>query len=234
MELALWLTEPEHPLTARVMVNRIWQWHFGQGLVRTPNNFGKLGTPPTHPQLLDYLARRFIRESWSIKKMHRLIMNSSTYGMSSGTTRDKNLRDPQNQLLSRFERRRLEVEEIRDGLLSMDGSLDLTMGGTPAERVRHRHREQQRSPEFETGDGPPEDGLSAPPARQPPDTPEPVRLRRRHHQHGQADAHQRRPSGPVHDEQRVRCRPGPGTWRPGWKRRTPIRPRRIDRAISLP
>ena len=130
MELALWLTGPEHPLTARVMVNRIWQWHFGQGLVRTPNNFGKLGTPPTHPQLLDYLARRFIREGWSIKKMHRLIMSSATYRMGNETTPEKNPRDPQNQLLSRFERRRLEVEEIRDGLLSMDGSLDLTMGGT--------------------------------------------------------------------------------------------------------
>ena len=130
MELARWLTGSEHPLTARVMVNRIWQWHFGQGLVRTPNNFGKLGTPPTHPQLLDYLARRFIREGWSIKKMHRLIMSSATYRMGTGTTPDKNLRDPQNQLLSRFERRRLEVEEIRDGLLSMDGSLDLAMGGT--------------------------------------------------------------------------------------------------------
>ena len=130
LELARWLTGPEHPLTARVMVNRIWKWHFGQGLVRTPNNFGKLGTPPTHPQLLDYLARRFVREGWSIKKMHRLIMNSATYRMGSGTTPDKNLRDPQNQLLSRFERRRLEVEEIRDGLLSLDGSLDLAMGGT--------------------------------------------------------------------------------------------------------
>ena len=130
LELARWLTGPEHPLTARVMVNRIWKWHFGQGLVRTPNNFGKLGTPPTHPQLLDYLARRFVREGWSIKKMHRLIMNSATYGMGSGTTPDKSLRDPQNQLLSRFERRRLEVEEIRDGLLSLDGSLDLAMGGT--------------------------------------------------------------------------------------------------------
>ena len=130
MELARWLTEPDHPLTARVMVNRIWQGHFGQGLVRTPNNFGKLGTPPTHPQLLDYLARRFIREEWSIKKMHRLIMNSATYRMGSRMTPAKRLRDPQNQLLSRFERRRLEVEEIRDGLLSLDGSLDLTMGGT--------------------------------------------------------------------------------------------------------
>jgi len=89
-----------------------------------------LGTPPTHPQLLDYLARRFVREGWSIKKMHRLIMSSATYRMGSGTTPDKSLRDPQNQLLSRFERRRLEVEEIRDGLLSLDGSLDLAMGGT--------------------------------------------------------------------------------------------------------
>ncbi len=133
LQLAQWLTRPDHPLTSRVMVNRIWQWHFGEGLVSTPNNFGKLGARPTHPQLLDYLALRFVEGGWSIKKMHRLIMNSSVYAMSSevgGDPGHKKRLDPENKLMSHFSRRRLEVEEIRDGLLSIDGSLDLTMGGT--------------------------------------------------------------------------------------------------------
>ncbi|MEE9240229.1 MAG: DUF1553 domain-containing protein, partial [bacterium] len=130
LELARWLTDSRNPLTARVMVNRIWKWHFGEGLVRTPNNFGKMGEPPSHPELIDYLARRFIDDGWSVKKMHRLIMLSSTYQMS-GETRKGNIEaDPENRLLSRFNRRRLDVEQIRDGLLAMDGTLDLTMGGT--------------------------------------------------------------------------------------------------------
>src|SRR5215211_4952088 len=79
LELAAWLTRPEHPLTARVMANRIWQWHFGEGLVRTPDNFGKMGERPTHPELLDFLARRFVKLGYSIKAMHRLLMLSSTY-----------------------------------------------------------------------------------------------------------------------------------------------------------
>jgi Protein of unknown function (DUF1553)/Protein of unknown function (DUF1549) len=130
LELAKWLTDPKHPLTARVMVNRIWQYHFGEGLVRTPNNFGKLGEPPTHPELLDYLAKRFVEGGWTIKKMHRLLMLSSAYQMSSGITKEQTEGDPANRLFSRFNRRRLDVEEIRDGLLAIDGSIDLTMGGT--------------------------------------------------------------------------------------------------------
>ncbi len=133
LQLAQWLTRPDHPLTSRVMANRIWQWHFGEGLVDTPNNFGKLGARPTHPELLDYLALRFVDGGWSIKKMHRLIMHSAAYGMSSEARNepsDKKRDDPENKLLSHFSRRRLEVEEIRDGLLAIDGSLDLTMGGT--------------------------------------------------------------------------------------------------------
>ena len=130
LELARWLTDSRNPLTARVMVNRIWKWHFGEGLVRTPNNFGKMGDPASHPELIDYLARRFIDDGWSVKKMQRLIMLSSTYQMS-GETRKENIEaDPENRLLSRFNRRRLDVEQIRDGLLAMDGTLDLTMGGT--------------------------------------------------------------------------------------------------------
>ena len=133
LQLANWLTRPDHALTPRVMVNRIWQWHFGEGLVRTPNNFGKLGARPTHPKLLDYLAVGFVERGWSIKRMHRLILYSSVYGMSSrveGDPGDSEQRDPENKLLSHFSRRRLAVEEIRDGLLAIDGSLDLTMGGT--------------------------------------------------------------------------------------------------------
>jgi hypothetical protein len=130
LELARWLGSAENPLTARVMVNRIWQWHFGEGLTRTPNNFGKLGERPTHPELLDYLAARFVENGWSMKSMHRLIMLSNSYQMSSVVTPGQLEKDPENRLWSRFEARRLQVEEMRDALLALDGSLDLTMGGS--------------------------------------------------------------------------------------------------------
>ncbi len=129
LELAQWLTSSNHPLTARVMANRIWQWHFGEGLVRTPNNYGRMGSKPTHPELLDFLAQRFIESGWSIKAMHRHIMLSSAYQMSGEITDSKAEADPANELWSRFNRRRLAVEEMRDSLLSLDGSLDLTVGG---------------------------------------------------------------------------------------------------------
>jgi len=130
VQLAEWLTQPGHPLTARVMVNRIWQWHFGEGLVRTPDNFGKMGERPTHPELLDYLAAQFVKNGWSIKAMHRMIMLSNAYGMSSVNQNIAEEADPDDRLLTRFNRRRLSVEEMRDGLLAIDGTLDLTMGGT--------------------------------------------------------------------------------------------------------
>ncbi|MEO6725713.1 MAG: PSD1 and planctomycete cytochrome C domain-containing protein [Blastocatellia bacterium] len=130
LEMAEWLTQPEHPLTARVMANRIWQWHFGEGLVRTPDNFGKMGERPTHPELLDWLSREFVRSGWSIKAMHRILMLSSAYQMSSELTPETSSADPENRLLSRFNRRRLMVEEMRDGLLAIDGSMDWMMGGT--------------------------------------------------------------------------------------------------------
>jgi mono/diheme cytochrome c family protein len=130
LELANWLADPQNPLPARVMVNRIWQWHFGEGIVRTPSNFGMAGERPTHPELLDYLASRFVAGGWSVKAMHRLIMLSSTYQMSSEATAEKRQQDPDNLLWSRFRMRRLDVEEIRDSLLWFDGSLDLSMGGT--------------------------------------------------------------------------------------------------------
>jgi len=129
-ELADFIASAGNPLTARVMVNRIWQWHFGEGIVRTPSNFGKLGEPPTHPELLDYLAARFVGSGWSIKAMHRLILLSRAYQQSSAAPAAAVDRDPENRWLGRFPRRRLQVEEIRDSLLAMDGSLDLTTGGT--------------------------------------------------------------------------------------------------------
>ena len=130
LQLAEWLTQPSHPLTTRVMVNRIWQWHFGEGLVRTPDNFGKTGERPTHPELLDYLAAQFVKNGWSIKAMHRMIMLSNAYRTSSVNPNVAEEADPENRLLTRFNRRRLSVEEMRDGLLAIDGTLDLTMGGT--------------------------------------------------------------------------------------------------------
>ena len=130
LELADWIASPQNPLTARVMVNRIWQKHFGEGLVRTPSNFGKLGTPPTHPELLDWLAARFVDDGWSVKNMHRRIMLSNAYRMSSERGESAARIDPANQWLSSFNRRRLDVEELRDGMLAIDRSLDYAMGGT--------------------------------------------------------------------------------------------------------
>ena len=130
LQLARWLIQPEHPLTARVMVNRVWHWHFGQGLVRTPDNFGAKGEAPTHPRLLDFLARKFGENGWSLKHLHRLIMRSRTYRMASLRPELTARTDPRNLWLSHFPRRRLKVEEIRDGMLALDDSLDLKMGGT--------------------------------------------------------------------------------------------------------
>ncbi len=128
-ELARWLADGEHPLTARVMVNRIWRWHFGRGLVASTDNFGALGERPSHPELLDWLASRFMAEGWSVKAMHRVLMLSSTYQMAANVENPSNAGDPENRLLSHFPLRRLEAEEIRDALLSVAGTLDLAMGG---------------------------------------------------------------------------------------------------------
>ena len=130
LELAEWLTKPENPLTSRVMVNRVWGWHFGEGIVRTPDNFGKMGERPTNPELLDYLATQFVEIGWSVKSLHRIILLSSTYQMSSTVSDEQQKLDPENKLWSRFPRRRLDVEEMRDAMLAVDGSLDLTTGGT--------------------------------------------------------------------------------------------------------
>ncbi len=130
LELARWLARADNPLTARVMVNRVWQWHFGEALVRTPNNWGRTGEKPTHPELLDYLARRFVESGWSVKSLHRLILLSNAYQMSSVAHPEAKKADPSNRLWSHFNRQRLTVEAIRDSLLSFDGSLDETRGGS--------------------------------------------------------------------------------------------------------
>jgi mono/diheme cytochrome c family protein len=130
LELAQWLTRSDHPLTARVMVNRVWQGHFGEALVRSPDNFGRLGQRPTHPELLDWLARRFVESGWSTKSLHRTIMLSSAYQMSTAFNERAAADDPDNRLLWRMNRRRLEAEAIRDAVLAAGGSLDLTMGGS--------------------------------------------------------------------------------------------------------
>ena len=129
LELASWIASAQNPLTARVIVNRVWLWHFGEGLVRTPNNYGLRGESPTHPQLLDWLARRFVASGWSIKALHRLIMDSATYRMSSAISDEAFRLDPGNRLWSRFERRRLTIEELRDSYLQISGRLDPAIGG---------------------------------------------------------------------------------------------------------
>jgi hypothetical protein len=139
LELARWLVAPNNPLTARVMVNRLWQHHFGEGIVRTPSNFGRLGTPPTHPELLDYLARRFVASGWSVKAMHRLILLSAAYQQSSRPPPESLRADPNNLLFGRMNRRRLEAEAVRDSLLAVCGCLDDRPGG-PAERASSARR----------------------------------------------------------------------------------------------
>ncbi|MCO8124385.1 PSD1 and planctomycete cytochrome C domain-containing protein [Stieleria sp. TO1_6] len=127
--LAEWITDPENRLTSRVMANRIWQYHFGRGIVESSNNFGQLGTPPTHPRLLDYLANRFIESGWSVKAMHRLILSSQTYQMSSRGNPESLAADPANSLFWRFDPRRLSAEEIRDSILAANGSLNRDVYG---------------------------------------------------------------------------------------------------------
>jgi hypothetical protein len=142
MELAKWLSDAANPLTARVMVNRVWLRHFGKGLVATPNDFGKRGTPPSHPELLDYLAARFVAGGWSVKRLHRELMLSRVYQLGSGgdtPVAAKNAAiDVGNTYLWRFNRRRLDAEEIRDAMLAVSGALDRAPGGAhpfPAENT---------------------------------------------------------------------------------------------------
>ncbi len=129
--LASWLTNPDHPLTARVIVNRVWQYHFGRGIVATPSDFGMRGRAPSHPELLDWLATEFVAQGWSFKKLHRQILLSAAYRQSAGASAEAKVKDPENQLLSHFARRRLDADEIRDSVLSVTGALNLAMGGRP-------------------------------------------------------------------------------------------------------
>ncbi len=130
-KLAEWIVEPENPLTARVMANRMWYWYFGRGIVATPNDFGKMGLRPTHPELLDWLANDFVAGGWKLKRMHKLLMTSSTWkqsydspGFAAGQEKD-----PENKLLWHSGRRRLEAEELRDAMLAVAGRLNTKMGG---------------------------------------------------------------------------------------------------------
>jgi hypothetical protein len=131
LALAAWITSRENPLTARVIVNRLWQQHFGRGIVATPNNFGKMGAKPTHPELLDYLATWFMDQGWSLKKLHRFIVTSATYRQSREHPERERLQevDAGNTLLACYPPRRLAGEEIRDAMLAISGELNRTSGG---------------------------------------------------------------------------------------------------------
>jgi len=127
--LADWLTDPRNPMTARVFANRLWQYHFGRGIVPTPNDFGALGEPATHPELLDWLASELMDGGWKVKRMHRMILLSSAYRMSSKASAEGLTRDPANQWFWRFPMRRLTAEEVRDSILAASGALNLKAGG---------------------------------------------------------------------------------------------------------
>jgi hypothetical protein len=137
LAFARWLANPDNPLTSRVMVNRLWKHHFVAGIVKSLDNFGRTGQRPSHPELLDWLALEFVRQKWSIKAMHRLIMTSSTYRQASQMTARHSERDLDNRLLSRYPLRRLDAEALRDALLFVSGKLDETPFG-PAEKVERR------------------------------------------------------------------------------------------------
>ena len=127
--MAAWLTDPKNPLVARVMVNRIWHYHFGDGIVTTPGDFGLMGQRPTHPELLDYLATSFVENGWSMKQIHRMILLSNTYQQSSDFSEKSAEADPDNKLMWRYGRHRMEAEAVRDSMLFSSGLMNLQMGG---------------------------------------------------------------------------------------------------------
>ena len=139
LELARSIASEKNPLTARVLVNRLWRWHFGRGIVPTPDNYGTLGEKPTHPELLDYLALEFIHSNWSIKSMHRLIMKSATYQQSAFTDDSLKKADPDNQLFARWKIRRLESEALRDSILFKANLMDLKMGNSMLTASKHKY-----------------------------------------------------------------------------------------------
>jgi hypothetical protein len=144
LELAEFLTRPDNPLTARVYVNRVWHWVFGQGIVATPNDFGHLGDAPSHPELLDWLAAEFVRHNWSTKWLMRQMVMSRAFGQSSTVTDNARERDPDNRLLHHYTTRRLEAEAIRDSLLAVSGRLDRKLFGRPIEPPRVREHPPKR------------------------------------------------------------------------------------------
>jgi len=127
--LAKWITRPDHPLTWRSIVNRVWLWHFGQGIVETPNDFGRMGQLPSHPELLDWLAAEFLDSGGSFKHLHKLIVTSATYRQSAMVSAEFAKIDSNNRFLWRMNRRRLEAEELRDAILAVSGAMNKTMGG---------------------------------------------------------------------------------------------------------
>ncbi|NOT59691.1 MAG: DUF1553 domain-containing protein, partial [Acidobacteria bacterium] len=135
LELAQSITDARNPLTARVMINRVWAWHFGTGIVATPSDFGTRGDAPSHPELLDYLARGLIENGWSLKWLHRQIVLSRAYQQSSADNATARAADPENKLLWHFNRRRMDWEELRDTLLSVSGKLDARLGGLPESAI---------------------------------------------------------------------------------------------------
>ena len=158
LALAEWLTDPNHPLTARVIVNRIWQHHFGTGIVATPGNFGSTGSPPSHPELLDWLAVDFVKNGWKAKRLHKMIMLSGVYQQSSRRSSNPSseraaAEDPDNRLLWRMSTRRLEAEALRDSILAVAGRLDDTVGG-PAVGLTARPDGLQVVSNTESADGP--------------------------------------------------------------------------------
>jgi hypothetical protein len=153
LELAKAIASPQNPLTARVMVNRLWTLHFGQGLVRTPSDFGLRSDPPSHPELLDFLARRFIADGWSIKKLHKLLMSSAVYRQRADGDPAYVAVDPDNKLLWKMNRRRLEFEAMRDSLLAVAGRLDVTPGGRPEPLVTNPTVKQKMNAETITNEG---------------------------------------------------------------------------------
>ena len=154
LELADWMTRPTNPLTARVMVNRLWAGHFGVGLVRTPDNFGRLGERPSHPELLDWLAAEFVEKGWSLKHVHRLMVTSAAYRSATQADAVAVRRDPENRLLSRFPRRRLDAEEVRDGMLAVSGLLDRTVGGSLLKATPRQYVTSTASRNYESYDQP--------------------------------------------------------------------------------
>jgi len=168
--LANWLTTPQNPLTARVIVNRVWQYHFGKGITTTASDFGRLGDKPSHPELLDWLTSEFIKSGWKLKTLHKLIMASATYQQSTASDKDALLKDPENRLLWRYSPRRLDAEQARDSMLTASGEIDLMVGGEGVEKSKPRRslylRKMRNTPDdfLASLDAPP--GFQSTPERQ--------------------------------------------------------------------